>query len=126
MNSERRLLIVDDEMYIRQSFTDFFEDQEWNVTAVDSGEAGLELLETQAFDAAVVDIRMGGMDGESFIRAAAPKYPGMRFLICTGSPEYMPSDEIIKLPSVAEQVFAKPVTDLAQLETALLKLLGQE
>ena len=126
MRADIKLLIVDDERVIRQSVADYFEDREWEVFTADSGEAGLAFLETQTCDAAIVDIRMGGMDGEAFIGKAARKYPQMRFVVCTGSPEYLPSETIIGLPNVAGNVFSKPVTDLGLLETALLALLEQQ
>jgi FixJ family two-component response regulator len=68
-----------------------------------------------------VDIRMGGMSGDDFIREANRKKPGMAFVICTGSPEYHIPDDLVDLPCVSETVFRKPVTDFLALEEALLR-----
>jgi len=58
------LLIVEDEKIIREGFArviDEFED--FQVTAVRSGEEALELLETGSFDAMLLDIKLPGMSG---------------------------------------------------------------
>jgi DNA-binding response OmpR family regulator len=52
-----------------------FEDCGWQVFTAESGESALELLQNQSCPTAVVDIRMGGMDGETFIRKAYEKHP---------------------------------------------------
>ncbi|WP_020587987.1 response regulator [Desulfobacter curvatus] len=117
------ILIVDDEIYIRQSFIDYFEDRDWLVFDAESGESALELLKNQACSAAIVDIRMTGMDGETFIRNASKKYPAMVFIICTGSPEYETSEDIRQCPNVADQVFGKPVTNIDKLEITIKSML---
>ncbi len=125
-NNSFKILIVDDEFHVRQSFCDYFEDHDWQVLAAESGESALSLLEKQSCIAAIVDIRMGGMDGETFIRQANIKYPEMIFVICTGSPEYKPSEDIQQKSCVADQVFAKPVTHIGELEKTVISLLPME
>ncbi len=117
------ILIVDDEHYVRQSFVFYFEDRLWDASSVESGEEALDRLASRACDAAVVDIRMGGMDGESFIRKASGLYPGMVFVICTGSPEYRISDEFLANPRISNRIFSKPVTCIDELEETVLGLL---
>lgn len=119
----KSILIVDDELYIRQSLFNYFEDCEWQAFMAESGESALALLQTQPCCAAIVDIRMGGMDGEAFIRKTYEKYPGMVFLICTGSPEYELPEDLQQLPCVADTVFGKPVTNIDELEKTITKLL---
>ena len=121
---KKSILIVDDEIYIRQSFIDYFEDRDWLVFDAESGETALELLKNQACSAAIVDIRMTGMDGEAFIRNASKKYPDMVFVICTGSPEYETSEDIRRLSNAADQVFGKPVTCIEKLENTIKEMLG--
>lgn len=121
---KKTILIVDDEIYIRQSFIDYFEDRDWMVFDADSGESALELLKTQACSAAIVDIRMTGMDGETFIRNASKKHLDMVFVICTGSPEYETSEDLRQCPKVADQVFGKPVTNIDKLENTVKEMLS--
>lgn len=121
---KKSILIVDDEIYIRQSFIDYFEDRGWLVFDAESGEAALGQLKIQTCSAAIVDIRMTGMDGETFIKTASKKYPNMVFIICTGSPEYETSEDLRRLPNAADQVFGKPVTCIENLENTIKKRLG--
>ncbi len=123
--SVNTVLFVDDEAYIRQSFADYFEDKLWLTLQAESGEKGLDILEDESPQCAVVDIRMGGMDGNTFIRKALKKRPGLIFVICTGSPEYDIPEDLNSHPNVSEQLFRKPVTQMALLERELLKLLNK-
>jgi len=117
---DRCILVVDDEIFIRQSFIDFFEDRLWRAIEAESGEQALEILDHETPLGAIVDIRLGGMDGNTFIRKACQKNPGLAFVICTGSPEYDVPPDLRDLPGVAQQIFRKPVTDIGRLEQALL------
>jgi len=122
--SMHTILIVDDEIFIRQSFCDYFEDQLWRTILAESGEQALEILEQESPDAAVVDIRMGGMDGDAFILKAHKIKPEMAFVICTGSPEYYIPDALREVSTVSRQLFKKPLTDLSRLEEELLRLIA--
>jgi YesN/AraC family two-component response regulator len=119
----KTVLIVDDEIFIRQSFVDYFEDRLWRPMEAESGERALVLLEEESPHGAIVDIRLGGMDGNTFIREACRKKPRMAFVICTGSPEYDVPAELLELPGVSGHVFKKPVTDMGKLERTLKQLI---
>lgn len=121
--SVKTILFVDDEVYIRQSFADYFEDNNWNTLQAESGEKALELLKNESPDGAVVDIRMGGMDGDVFIRRALENKSDIGFIICTGSPEYNIPEDLLAQPSVSDSLFRKPVTDMEELEHELLKII---
>ena len=58
-----RVLIVDDEAAIRQSLAGVLSDEGYRCDAVASGEACLELLARQNYEAVLLDIWMPGMDG---------------------------------------------------------------
>jgi two-component system nitrogen regulation response regulator NtrX len=57
------ILIVDDESSIRESLQGVLEDEGYKASAVDSGEACLELLRNKSFDVILLDIWLPGMDG---------------------------------------------------------------
>ena len=121
-----RILIVDDELFVRQSFADFLEDCLWAPVTAESGEQALGILAETEIDAAIVDIRLGGMIGEEFIRQALPVYPDIVFIICTGSPEYIIPSDLIKSGRVSPQLFSKPVSELSKIDTELKRLLGRD
>jgi len=61
--SEAKVLIVDDEAAIRQSLRGVLGDENYDCTAVESGEACLQIMDRDTFDAVLLDIWLPGMDG---------------------------------------------------------------
>lgn len=122
-NLIRTILIVDDDIFIRQSFADYFEDNLWNTLLAKSGEEALKILEKESPDGAIVDIRMSGMDGNAFIRKAHLKKQKMVFIIYTGSPEYHIPSDIQKLPNVSKKLFRKPLFDTGEIKNELNTLI---
>lgn len=58
-----KVLIVDDEASIRQTLRGVLSDEDYQATAVDSGEACLSELARETYEAVLLDIWMPGMDG---------------------------------------------------------------
>lgn len=50
-----------------------------------SAEEGLALLSKSPFDLAITDVRLPGMSGEGFLRAARGLAPGMPVIVITGA-----------------------------------------
>jgi len=121
MSSPIRVLVVDDEPSIRNSLVEFLEDCEFAVSAAESAESALELIDHTSIDVAIVDIRLPKLDGDSFILQAHQRYPRMRFLIHTGSVEYKLSDELKGFGVTHDHVFLKPQMDLSVFEAAIRK-----
>ena len=119
MIMDRKLLIIDDEIGIRESLTGYFEDRDWSVKSACSGEDALLFLENERFSSVLVDIRLPGMSGEQFIQEAYKKYPDLIFVIITGSPYYCPASNMNHGSRFSIPVFSKPVKDLLKLEKAL-------
>ncbi len=57
------VLVVDDEAGIRQSLKDVLEDEGYQVTAVESGEACLDFLAREKCDVLLLDVWLPGIDG---------------------------------------------------------------
>jgi two-component system, NtrC family, nitrogen regulation response regulator NtrX len=58
-----KVLIVDDETNIRQSLRGVLSDENYQCTTVESGEACLDALARESFEAVLLDIWLPGMDG---------------------------------------------------------------
>lgn len=119
-----KLLIIDDDAAIRLSFSDYFEDQGFEVQQAESGEQALELFPDFKPDVAIVDIRMGGISGDNFIRRALQFNYSCQFIICTGSPDYGTPIDLIDENNVYSEIFTKPVTDLAYLKQVVEEIAG--
>ncbi len=57
------LLIVDDELHVRESLSHWFIEDGYEVSTASGGKEALALLGRQHFDVVITDIRMPGMDG---------------------------------------------------------------
>lgn len=119
------ILVLDDDDAVRESFADFFEDRGHRVLQASSAEDALVTIQTANADAAVVDIRLSGMDGMDFIRRAAMLRPRLACVVVTGSSAFeMPAD-LAGMQAVSPKVFAKPVTALHELDAELKRLAGE-
>lgn len=58
-----RILVVDDEPGVRSALTAILVDEGFEVSAVESGEEGLEALQREEFDAVFLDVWLPGIDG---------------------------------------------------------------
>src|SRR5207249_2654011 len=57
------ILIVDDELLIRETLAEFLEQEGFTVSACADAEEALALVETRSFDVALCDVHLPGMDG---------------------------------------------------------------
>jgi len=63
MSLRPRLLIVDDELLIRDLLYDFFKNQDYDIAVAENGQRALAQLETGHFDTVIIDLKMPDMDG---------------------------------------------------------------
>lgn len=115
----KTILILEDEDLVRQSFSDFFEDNAWQVIQAKTSEQALALLDKVKVMVALVDIRLPGIDGNAFIRKALDKIQDTVFVICTGMPTYQLPQDFIESERVLSRFHTKPVQNLEHLEAEL-------
>ena len=83
---EKSVLVVDDELLIRDLLYDFFLEKGYRVSVADSGPGALEKLSKQSFDVLLVDLKMPAMDGIEFIKEVRKKKIPTPVVIITGYP----------------------------------------
>ena len=76
--SAARVLIVDDEKSMRDLLTITLEKAGYEVTAADGGEAAIDVVRKENFDAIITDLRMPKVDGLQVLRAAKDLSPTPR------------------------------------------------
>jgi len=119
------ILIIDDEDDIPSLIRDYLEDEtEFRVEHASSGEAGLELLENLAPDLCMVDIRLPGMDGNTFIEKALAIRPSCKIIIHTGSLDYTIPPALEQLGIREESILFKPVVRLQHYADKINELLA--
>ena len=83
---QRSVLIVDDELLIRDLLYDFFTEQSWEVAVAGDASAALEKLESADFDIVLTDLKMPEMDGSTFIDRIRETHPELPVIVVTGYP----------------------------------------
>ena len=82
--SKGKLLIVDDEENIRISFQAILRDEGYQTDAVSSGEACLEKLKKNKYDAIFLDIWLPGKDGIEILKEIRSRRPRQYVIIISG------------------------------------------
>lgn len=84
MASKAKLLVVDDELIVRDSLDKWFREEGYDVTTADSAQAALAKMGDGRFDLALVDIKMPGVDGVELQKRMHEIDPEMIVIIMTG------------------------------------------
>jgi two-component system response regulator PilR (NtrC family) len=94
--SQKHLLIVDDEKALREAIAERLTDRGFAVGQADSGEQALERLADFAFDVIITDLRLPGIDGRQVLDAALARYPEIIAIVITGFGTVKDAVEAIK------------------------------
>jgi DNA-binding NtrC family response regulator len=79
-----KLLIVDDELSVRDSLAKWFAEEGYEVGTAESASEALTRVAETTYDVALVDIKMRGTDGIELQRRLHEIYPDMLVIIMTG------------------------------------------
>jgi CheY-like chemotaxis protein len=117
-----RVLVVDDDPMVGQTIEVLLQRQGFEVTLADGGEAGLMALESQAFDAMLVDIFMPHMRGFESIRIFHERAPAIPLVAMSGyafASSASPSPDFLRmaLELGATRCLRKPFTPELLLST---------
>lgn len=109
MNTKTRILIVDDDDTVRQSYLRSLAGvhASCDVAAARDGAEALRAMEQQPSDVVLLDLRMPGMDGLTVLRAIRQKWPESQVVIITGFPSLETVKEAIEVGAC--DYLAKPV-----------------
>lgn len=121
MKRDLHILIVDDDVMIRECMTAFLEDEGFPVHTAASAEEALALITAVKPAVCITDLRLPGMNGELFIRKAFEVCPATHFMIHTGS-AYVLTNELRAIGMDAGDVLLKPVHDLALLAERIMRV----
>ena len=83
---EPSILVVDDELLIRDLLYDFFSGQGWQISLAENGEKALDILHDRNIDLVLTDIKMPEMDGLTLTNRVREKYPSIPVVVMTGYP----------------------------------------
>ena len=89
------ILLIDDDEWIRDSLSLFFESEGCHLTALETAEEGMKALRRCEYDIIVTDYRLPGMDGLEFLKQIRDTHPhAMKVLITAYRSEKVISEAV--------------------------------
>lgn len=83
MQEKARVLVVDDQIGMLETFTDILEDKGFNVVTADDGFIAIERAKEQSFDLIFMDIKMPGINGVQTYREIKKINPKIAVIMMT-------------------------------------------
>lgn len=120
---DARILVVDDDLGIRQSLAELLAAEGCAVETAGDGEEALEALASKRFDLVLSDVVMPRMDGYELFTTVRQRYPSLPILMMTAF--HYDRDHVIKrsrMEGLDGVIFKKPV-DPDRLRDALIEAL---
>ncbi len=77
------ILVVDDELIVRDSLKEWLSDEGFSVDMAESGRAALDLLARNTYHLMLTDIKMPGMDGVELLTRAREAFPNLTVVMMT-------------------------------------------
>jgi two-component system response regulator AtoC len=91
-----KILVVDDELFVRELLFEFLSREDYEVVLADSGEKAVELAKSEPTKVALIDLKMPGMDGIETLKKIKEVRPGTLAIIMTGYPTIESSIEALR------------------------------
>jgi DNA-binding response OmpR family regulator len=102
-----RILIIDDELSLRQTLARVLQHAGFEVTTAENGQQGLDFLETSDYDLVYLDIRMPGLSGSEVLKLIHGRYPTIPVVLFTAQPDLSSAVEAVR--SGATDYLVKPL-----------------
>ena len=110
MSERETILIIDDEAVIRQSFTYYLEDQDYDIITAENGKLGMELVDREGPNLVLTDLRMPEADGLEVLHYVNKNWPDIPVIVISGANKL--DDAVQALRLGAWDYLIKPVHDL--------------
>ncbi|MFT5419893.1 MAG: sigma-B regulation protein RsbU (phosphoserine phosphatase) [Candidatus Endobugula sp.] len=120
-NSEYKLLVIDDEVGVRQSVVTYLEDSGFIVADAPDATTGLALFKEILPDLVITDLSMPHVDGLTFLQQIHDVLPSMPVIVISGAG--VVGDVVEALRLGATDYLIKPMVDMEVLVLAIHKSL---
>ena len=81
---DQKVLVVDDEIKIREQFSEVLRSEGFNVETAENGAIAIERIDEGFFDVALIDLNMPKVDGMSVLKHLVENAPDSVGIILTG------------------------------------------
>jgi CheY-like chemotaxis protein len=131
-----RILVIDDETFVREALQRVLGSPDVAVTGAADADAGLAALRSSPVDLVIIDVILPGMDGVAAIREMRRDFPSVRIIAISGGgnfglsayrPEAISTSAYLAACTAAgaDGVLAKPF-ETAELRSMIDQLLAAE
>ena len=117
-----KILVIEDEDLVRQSYNDMFSYFGYEVESVPNGREGMSRITKQDYDIVVTDLNMPEMNGIDVLKYIKKKKPYIEVIVITGFATLENAIEAMKVG--AYDYFAKPV-DIEHVRIVISKCVQQ-
>ncbi len=115
----KKILVVDDEEYIRELYRDELLEEGYQVEMAEDGEQALAKMATFRPDLVTLDVKMPGLDGIEVLRRIREKDASVPVLLVTAFGEFRQD-----FNTWASDAYIVKSHDTLELKTTVRKLLG--
>ncbi len=124
-----RILVVDDNVMVRESFTELLRHRGYDVMQAGDGEEALQVIRQSSIDLAIIDVMMPTMGGLELRQVLQGSAPGIATILVTGQPDKVEDlvDDDPDFQSGRVAMLYKPVHPvmlLAEVDKRLMKVMG--
>jgi DNA-binding NtrC family response regulator len=95
--TDMKILLVDDDEWIRDSLILFFECEGCHLVALETAEEGVEALKSQSYDIIISDYKLPGMDGLEFFKLIGESHPDAMMILVTAYGNIDVASEAIRI-----------------------------
>lgn len=104
-----KILVVDDELNIREALKEFLTKEGYEVSTAEDGRVALEKFKTDKYDIVFMDVKMPGIDGVEAFRQIKQTNPETKVIIISGLPDDTTFDRAVTIaPDAVEGFLPKP------------------
>lgn len=118
-NTQYKLLVIDDELGVRQSLAAYLEDSGFHVFEAENAETGLALFKEHLPDLVITDLSMPETDGLALLQQIHDVLPSAPVIVISGAG--VMGDVVQALRLGATDYFIKPIVDMEVLVLAIHK-----
>jgi DNA-binding NtrC family response regulator len=119
MKKRKRILVVDDEIAIRECLSNFLKRAGYDVSSVSNGDCAFEIIKEDNFSVVISDIKMPGMDGFNLLKKIKELNKNIEVILITG---YENDGNAIKSRELGAYAYIKKPIKIQHLEKVLQEL----
>ncbi len=125
----RKILIVDDDKFLREMLVLIFEEEGYQIGAAGSGKEAWEMLNKNDYGLLMTDMYMPQMNGIELIKKCQESFPEMKTVIISGGGREVRAEHGKKYVRIKDQgvevdVYLKKPCDMDEMFSVVKMLLG--